>query len=142
MKQANTGDNVKVHYKGSLDDGTVFDSSLDCDPLEFTIGEGQVIPGFENAVIGMNPGETKTSRITSDKAYGPHLEEMVVVFSRDQLPTDLQPNIGQVLRFRRNDGYIIEVTVLEASDSSVTFDGNHPLAGKDLIFEIQLLEIN
>lgn len=142
MKQANTGDNVKVHYKGSLDDGTVFDSSLDCDPLEFTIGGGQVIPGFEDAVIGMNPGETKTSIITSDKAYGPHLEEMVVAFNRDQLPADLQPSIGQVLRFRRNDGYIIEVTVLEASDSSVTFDGNHPLAGKDLIFEIQLLEIN
>ena len=142
MKQANTGDNVKVHYKGSLDDGTVFDSSRDSDPLEFTIGGGQVIPGFEDAVIGMSPGETKTSRITSDKAYGPHNEEMVVVFDREQLPADLQPSIGQVLRFRRNDGYFIEVTVIEVSDSSVTFDRNHPLAGKDLIFEIQLLEIN
>ncbi len=135
------GSNVKVHYKGTFDDGTVFDSSLDCDPLEFTIGGGQVIPGFENAVIGMSIGETKTSRITSDKAYGPHLEEMVVAFDRGQLPADLQPSIGQVLQFRRNDGYIIEVKVTDLSDTSVTFDGNHPLAGKDLIFEIQLLEI-
>ena len=136
------GNNVKVHYKGTFDDGTVFDSSLDCDPLEFTIGGGQVIPSFENAVIGMSIGETKTSRITSDKAYGPHLEEMVVAFDRGQLPADLQPSIGQVLQFRRSDGYIIEVKVTDLSDTSVTFDGNHPLAGKDLIFEIQLLEIS
>jgi peptidylprolyl isomerase len=136
------GNNVKVHYKGTFDDGTVFDSSLDCDPLEFTIGGGQVIPSFENAVIGMSIGETKTSRITSDKAYGPHLEEMVVAFDRGQLPADLQPSIGQVLQFRRNDGYIIEVKVTDLSDTSVTFDGNHPLAGKDLIFEIRLLEIS
>jgi peptidylprolyl isomerase len=142
MKQAGTGDNVKVHYKGSFDDGKVFDSSLDCDPLEFIIGNSQVIPGFEEAVMGMTKGETKTARITPDKAYGPHNEEMVVVFGQDQLPADLQPSIGQVLRFRRNDGYIIEVTVIDMSDTSVTFDGNHPLAGKDLIFEIQLLEIN
>ena len=142
MNQASIGNNVKVHYKGSFDDGTVFDSSHDGDPLEFAIGGGQVIPGFEDAIIGMSLGETKTSRITSDKAYGPRLEEMVVVFGRDQLPADLQPSIGQVLRFRRNDGYFIEVSVIDISDSSVTFDGNHPLAGKDLIFEIQLIEIN
>jgi len=141
MKKASAGDNVKVHYKGSLDDGTIFDSSLDCGPLEFKIGEGQVIPGFEDAVIGMNMGETKTARITPDKAYGPRLEDMVVAFNLDQLPADLQPTIGQVLRFRRSDGHIIEVTVSDVSDSSVIFDGNHPLAGKDLIFEIQLLEI-
>lgn len=142
MKQANIGDNVKVHYKGSFDDGKVFDSSLDCDPLEFTIGGCQVLPGFEEAVVGMARGETKTARISPDKAYGLHNEEMVVVFGLDQLPADLQPSIGQVLRFRRNDGYIIEVTVVDMSDTNVTFDGNHPLAGKDLIFEIQLLEIN
>ena len=142
MQQASIGNNVKVHYKGTFDDGTVFDSSLDCDPLEFTIGGGQVIPGFENAVIGMSIGETKISRISSDKAYGPHLEEMVVAFDRGQLPADLQPSIGQVLQFRRKDGYIIEVKVTDLSDTTVTFDGNHPLAGKDLIFEIQLLEIN
>jgi peptidylprolyl isomerase len=142
MKQVSTGDNVKVHYKGTFDDGTVFDSSLDCDPLEFTIGGCQVIPGFEEAVMGMRKGETKITRIAPDKAYGPHNEEMVVVFGRDQLPADLQPSIGQVLRFRRNDGYIIEVTVVDMSDTNVTFDGNHPLAGKELIFEIQLMEIN
>jgi FKBP-type peptidyl-prolyl cis-trans isomerase 2 len=89
----------------------------------------------------MTKGETRTARITPDKAYGPHNKEMVVVFGRDQLPSDLQPSIGQVLRFRRNDGYIIGVTVVDMSDTNVTFDGNHPLAGKDLIFEIQLMEI-
>jgi peptidylprolyl isomerase len=82
MKQVSAGDNVKVHYKGTFDDGTVFDSSLDCDPLEFTIGGCQVIPGFEEAVMGMRTGETKTVRINSDMAYGPHNEEMVVVFGR------------------------------------------------------------
>jgi peptidylprolyl isomerase len=142
MKQVSAGDNVKVHYKGTFDDGTVFDSSLDCDPLEFTIGGCQVIPGFEKAVMGMRTGETKTVRINSDMAYGPHNEEMVVVFGRDQLPADLEPSIGQVLRFRRNDGHIIEVTIVDMSDTDVTFDGNYPLAGKDLIFEIQLMEIN
>jgi peptidylprolyl isomerase len=142
MKQANVGNNVKVHYKGSLDDGTVFDSSHDSDPLEFTIGGEQVIPGFEDAVIGMSIGEIKTSRITYDNAYGPHREEMVVVFNRDQLPANIQPSIGQILRFRRNDDSVVEVTVINVSDSNVTFDGNHPLAGKDLTFEIQLIEIN
>ena len=141
MKKAGSGDNVKVHYKGSFDDGSVFDSSLDCDPLEFKIGGGQVIPGFEDAVIGMQVGETKTSRITTDKAYGSHLEEMVVVFERNRLPKDFQPSVGQLLQFRRDDGQVIEVTVTGISDTSVTFDGNHPLAGKDLIFEIQLLGI-
>jgi len=82
MKKAGRGDNVKIHYKGSFDDGSVFDSSLDCDPLEFKIGGGQVTPGFEDAVIGMQVGKTKTPRITTDKAYGSHLEEMVVVFQR------------------------------------------------------------
>ncbi len=141
MKQVGTGDKVKVHYKGSFDDGSVFDSSLNCDPLEFTIGEGQVIPGFEEAVTGMSIGETKTARITPDKAYGPSHEEMIVIFERKQLPADLQPVAGQMLQFRRNDGSVIEVKVSDVSDTSVTFDGNHPLAGKDLIFEIQLLEI-
>lgn len=141
MKKAGEGDNVKVHYRGLLDDGSVFDSSTGCDPLEFKIGGGQVIPGFEEAVVGMQAGETKTSRIATDKAYGPHLEEMVVIFQRDQLPQDLEPKVGQVLRFRRDDGNAIEVTVTDVSDTSVTFDGNHPLAGKELIFEIELLEI-
>jgi peptidylprolyl isomerase len=141
MKKAGIGDNVKVHYKGSFDDGSVFDTSLDCGPLEFKIAGGQVIPGFEDAVIGMQVGETKTSRIMPDKAYGSHLEEMVVVFERDQLPKDFHPSVGQLLQFRRDDGQVIEVTVTGVSDTSVTFDGNHPLAGKDLIFEIQLLEI-
>jgi peptidylprolyl isomerase len=141
MKKAGSGDNVKVHYKGSFDDGSVFDSSQDCGPLEFKIGGGQVIPGFEATVVGMQVGETKTARITTDQAYGSRLEEMIVVFERDQLPKDFQPSVGQRLQFRRDDGQVIEVTVTGVSDTSVTFDGNHPLAGKDLIFEIELLGI-
>jgi len=141
MKKAGRGDNVKVHYKGSFDDGSVFDSSVDSGPLEFKIGGGQVIPGFEDAVMGMQVGETKTSKITPDKAYGSHLEEMVVVFERDHLPKNFQPNVGQLLQFRRDDGQVVEVAVTGVSETSVTFDGNHPLAGKDLIFEIQLVGI-
>lgn len=141
MKQASNGSNVKVHYKGSFDDGTVFDSSQGCDPLEFSIGGGQVIPAFEDAVIGMNMGETKTIRITADKAYGAHNEEMVVVFTRDKLPADIQPEVGQAFRFQQCDGYSVEVKVIDVSESTVTFDANHPLAGKDLNFEIQLIEM-
>lgn len=141
MTQAKMGSRVKVHYKGSLDDGRVFDSSLGSEPLEFIIGGGQVISGFEDAVIGMSKGEKKTTKITSDKAYGPYFQEMVVAFDRTELPKDLRPEVGQVLQFRRSDGYRIQVLVAAVSETSVTFDGNHPLAGKDLTFEIELIEI-
>jgi len=141
MKQASKGDNVKVHYKGSFDDGTLFDSSHGYEPLEFSIGEGQVIPAFEDAVIGMNLGETRSIRITADKAYGLYNEELVVVFSRDKLPADLQPEVGQAFRFQQCEGHSVEVKVTDVSESTVTFDANHPLAGKDLNFEIELIEI-
>ncbi|MBA7531725.1 FKBP-type peptidyl-prolyl cis-trans isomerase SlyD [subsurface metagenome] len=141
MAQAKHGDTVKVHYTGKLEDGTVFDTSVDCDPLQFTIGEGQIIPGFEQAVLGMNPDESKTIKIPTDEAYGTRREEMVMVVDRNQLPADLNPAVGQQLQNRQPDGQTIVVTVTEVSESSVTVDANHPLAGKDLTFDIQLVEI-
>lgn len=141
MAQAKTGDTVKVHYTGKLDDGTVFDSSVDREPLQFTIGQGQLIPDFEQAVIGMNPDESKTVQIPADKAYGPHREDMVIKVERSNLPADLDPKVDQKLQMRHPDGQATVVTVTEVNDADITLDGNHPLAGKDLTFDIQLTEI-
>ena len=141
MAQAKHGDTVKVHYTGKLEDGTVFDTSINRDPLQFTIGEGQIIPGFEQAVVGMNPGESKTTKVPADKAYGSHHKEEVLVVDRNQFPVDLKPEVGQKLQIRRTDGQTSVVTVTDVSESSVTLDANHPLAGKDLTFDIQLIEI-
>jgi peptidylprolyl isomerase len=142
MGQAKPGDTVKIHYTGKLDDGTVFDSSVDREPLEFTLNSGQVIPGFDQAVVGMSPGETKTEKIPMDQAYGPYREEMVVEVSRQQMPPELQPEVGQQLQVQQTDGQTIPVVVAEVTDSTVTLDANHPLAGEDLTFEIQLVEIS
>jgi peptidylprolyl isomerase len=141
MTQAKYGNTVKVHYTGKLDDGTIFDSSFDSDPLEFTIGEGHVIQGFEQAVVGMDLNETKTVKIPVDKAYGPHRDDLIVVVNRSQLPADSKPKIGEQLEGRQPDGSIVVATVIKVSESSVTLDANHPLAGKDLTFDIQLVEI-
>ncbi|MFH1647655.1 MAG: peptidylprolyl isomerase [Chloroflexota bacterium] len=141
MAQAKTGDTVKVHYTGKLDDETVFDTSADRDPLEFKIGEGQLIAGFEQSVVGMEPGESKTVRIPSDNAYGPHQKEMVMVVDRKDVPQDLDPEVNQRLQVRQQDGRTFLVTVTDVSETSLTLDGNHPLAGQDLNFDIQLNEI-
>lgn len=141
MAQAKFGDTVRVHYTGKLDDGTVFDSSLSGDPLEFTIGEGMIIPGFEQAVVGMSPGDSKTEHIPVDQAYGPHREEMVVIVDRAQMPQELEPEIGQQLQIQQPTGQAIPVVVTDVSTSEVTLDANHPLAGEDLTFDIQLVEI-
>jgi FKBP-type peptidyl-prolyl cis-trans isomerase 2 len=141
MAQAKNGDTVRIHYTGKLDDGTVFDTSDGRDPLEFTLGEGQVIPGFEEAVLGMNADDSKTMTIPSENAYGPHREEMVVSVDRDQFPPDITPEIGQQLQMQRPDGQKMVVSVAEVSEATVTLDANHPLAGKDLTFEINLVEI-
>jgi len=138
---AKDGDTVKVHYTGTLDDGTTFDSSLEREPLEFTLGAGQVIPGFEEAVIGMQVGQSKTVTIPSEEAYGPYTEERVMVVERDQLPEDLEPEVGQRLQTQGADGRIIVVVVTEVTETTITVDANHPLAGKDLTFEIELVEI-
>lgn len=141
MAQAQLGDTVQVHYTGKLPDGTSFDSSLQRDPLQFTLGQGEIIPGFEQAVVGMAPGESKTETVPSDQAYGPHRPEMVVAVDREQLPSDLQPTVGQQLQMRKQDGTAVPVVVSDISDSQVTLDANHPLAGQDLIFDITLVAI-
>ncbi len=141
MTQAKFGDTVKVHYTGKLDDGTVFDSSIQGEPLEFTIGSGSIIPGFEKAVVGMVPGDQKTEVIPTEQAYGPYQEEMVVMVERNQMPAEMEPQIGQQLQLQHESGQIIPVIVTDVSDASVTLDANHPLAGEDLTFEIQLVAI-
>ncbi len=141
MAKAKMGDTVSVHYTGTLDDGTIFDTSADRGPMQFTIGEEQVIPGFEQAIIGMEPGESKTVRIPAEEAYGPHLSEMVIVLDRDRLPEDLEPAVGQRFQVSQPDGQTFIVRVTEVSELNVTLDANHPLAGEDLTFDIQLTEI-
>lgn len=141
MAQAKRGNIVKVHYVGKFEDGTVFDTSREREPLPFTIGEGEVIPGFEEAVVGMNPGESKKVVIPAENAYGPRHEEMVLVVDRQNLPEGVDPQVGQQYQIPQSDGQSIVVTVTDASDSSVTLDGNHPLAGRELTFEIELLEV-
>ncbi len=141
MTQAKNGDTVKVHYTGKLDDGTVFDTSQGQDPLQFTMGEGQLIPGFEQAVEGMAPGESKTVTIPSTEAYGPHREDMVMEIDRDQFPADQEPEVGQQYRVHQADGTPFIVTVTDVTDSNITLDANHPLAGQDLTFDIQLVDI-
>jgi len=141
MQQAKNGDTVKVHYTGKLEDGTVFDTSAAREPFQFVIGDGQIIPGFDQAVNGMNVGESKTINVPSDEAYGPHLEDRVVVVNQDQIPKHLELEIGQHVQIPQTDGIKILFIVTNISETHVTLDANHPLAGKDLIFEIQLIEI-
>jgi FKBP-type peptidyl-prolyl cis-trans isomerase 2 len=141
MAQAKNGDTVKVHYTGKLEDGTVFDSSRERDPLEFTLGQGQIIPGFEEAVVGMSPGESTSAEVPADKAYGPHNKELIVEVNREQFPEHLDPQPDQQLQMRRPDGQIIVVKVTDVSETNVTLDANHPLAGEDLTFDIELVEI-
>ena len=141
MAQAKNGDTVKVHYTGKLADGTVFDSSVQGDALQFTLGDKQLIPGFEKAVLGMNVGEEKTFIIPADEAYGAHNTDLVFTVDRGSLPPQMNPAIGQRFQVRQQDGSVTAVTVAAISDANVTFDANHPLAGKDLTFEIQIVEI-
>jgi peptidylprolyl isomerase len=143
ITEARDGDTVKVHYTGTLDDGTVFDTSIGREPLLFTIGDGQMMPDFEAAVIGMSPGESKTVRIPADQAYGPYDEEMILVIGREDLEEDLEmePEVGQTLVIRQPDGPAVTVTVIDISESTVTLDFNHPLARQDVTFNIQFVEI-
>ncbi len=149
MAQAKQGDKVRVHYTGRLDDGEVFDSSECVDegcgcesgPLEFVIGEGQVIPGFESAVVGMQVGDKKDVKIQVDEAYGPQQEELVGVVEKSRLPDDFEPELGGQLEVTREDGETFTVLVTAMTETEVTLDANHPLAGRDLNFEIKLIEI-
>jgi FKBP-type peptidyl-prolyl cis-trans isomerase 2 len=142
MMQAKHSDTVKVHYTGKLEDGTIFDSSFDREPLEFTIGQEQVIPGFEQAVVGMNPGESKMIEIPAEQAYGPYRQDMVITVGRDQFPSDLEPEVGQRLQVRQADGQVSIVTVIQVDGDRVLLDANHPLAGQALTFEIELVDID
>ena len=141
MVQAKHGDTVKVHYKGKLEDGTVFDSSESREPLEFTIGEYKVIPGFEEAVVGMSPGDSKTEKVPADQAFGPYREELVSDIDRERIPRGVDPKVGTRLQVPKSDGRTTEVLVTGLTESKVTVDANHPLARDDLIFDIELLEI-
>ena len=141
MAKAKNGDTVRLHYTGKLEDGTVFDSSESRKPLEFTIGQGTVILGFEQAVVGMSPGGSKTERVRADQAFGPYREELVVDIDRDRIPEEVDPKVGKRLQVQKNDGGITEVLVTGVTESKVTLDANHPLAQNDLVFDIQLLEI-
>lgn len=140
MSQAKNGDTVRVHYKGTLQDGTVFDSSEGREPLEFALGSGQLIAGFEAAVDGMRAGETCEVEIASNDAYGPHREDMVMNVPRTQLPADLTPEVGMRLQAGEEEQQFV-VTVTGVEDDQVTLDANHPLAGHDLKFQITLVEI-
>ncbi|MBA3002385.1 MAG: peptidylprolyl isomerase [Desulfurivibrio sp.] len=142
MSQAKKGDSVKIHYTGTLEDGTVFDSSAGRDPLVFTIGGGQVIVGFDEAVQGMAIGDKKKVAIPSHKAYGEKNEELVIQVPRDQVPPDLNPEVDQKLQMGGPNGELVVVTVVEVTDEVVILDANPPLAGKDLIFDLELVEIS
>ena len=141
MAQAKSGDTVRVHYTGRLDDGTQFDSSAGADPLEFQVGGGQVIPGFDAGVTGMETGETKTITIPADQAYGPHRDEMVLQAPRDQIPPEIDPQVGLQLHLQHPSGQDVAVVVTAVTDETVTLDANHPLAGQDLTFDLELVEI-
>ena len=141
MSQAKKGDSVKIHYTGKLADGTVFDSSAGRDPLDFTLGGGQVIAGFEEAVLGMVIGDKKKVTIPAHKAYGEKNEEMVIEVPRSQVPPDLNPEVDQKLQMGGPNGELIVVTVVEVNDEVVILDANPPLAGKDLTFELELMAI-
>lgn len=142
MAKVQAGDNVSVHYHGRLTDGTTFDSSEGRDPLTFTVGQGQVIPGFDNAMIDMEIGDKKTVEIPVDQAYGPAHPENIVEFPKTEFPAEMQLEIGMQLQLQNNEGHVIPVAIKEIKEETVILDANFPLAGKDLIFDIELVSIN
>ncbi len=141
MTAAKSGDTVRIHYTGTLSDGSVFDSSEGREPLEFTLGSGQVIPGFDTGVTGMEVGETKTIEIASDDAYGPVHEDARQDVPRAQIPDEIPLEVGIQLQMQSPTGQVVPVTVVAITDEAVTLDANHPLAGKDLTFALELVSI-
>jgi FKBP-type peptidyl-prolyl cis-trans isomerase 2 len=142
MSSAKKGDFVHVHYTGKLNDGKVFDTSQERDPLTFQLGKGQVIPGFDKAIEGMAVGETKTEVIPSDQAYGPRLEQLTFTVPRENLPDGYDPQVGEVMRMETRDGRQMDVVVTHSDEGFVKMDANHPLAGQDLTFEIELVKVD
>lgn len=141
MATAESGQTVKVHYTGTLDNGDEFDTSLGGEPLEVTLGEGAVIAGFEKALLGMEPGDSKTVQIAVDDAYGDHQAERVYEVERARIPPDVELEVGRVLQANGEDGQTVTMTVAALNEAMVTLDFNHPLAGKNLTFQLELVEI-
>lgn len=141
MSNVKKGDTVKVHYTGTLQDGSVFDSSRSREPLEFQIGSGSLIPGFEKAVLGLSIGESTKVDIPSGEAYGEVRDEMIISVERDKLPADIDPQVGMQLQVQQPNGQAMPVVISEVNDTHITIDANHPLAGRDLTFEIELVEV-
>ncbi len=139
--RAKIGDTVKVHYTGTLEDGTVFDTSVEREPLAFTLGQDLVIPGFEEAIIGMKVGESETVDIPVEQAYGPYGDDLILVVERDELPENMEVEVGKQLQMSQSDGSSIVVMITEVSETTITIDANHPFAGQNLTFEIELVEI-
>ena len=141
MSQAKSGDTVKIHYAGTLDDGTQFDSSTGREPFEFALGSGQVIPGFDNAVDGMAVGESKTVTIPVEEAYGERHDQLVQQVPKTSLPEDMKPEVGMQLQSQDPDGQMMNLVVTVVEEESITVDANHPLAGHALTFDIELIEV-
>lgn len=138
---ANAADTVKIHYTGKLSDGNIFDSSADREPLEFTLGQGTVLAGLESAIIGMEKGDTKTVTLASADAYGDRKTELIFEVQRDSMPDDVELEIGQQLEIQQENGESFRVNIVQLDDSTITLDANHPLADEDLVFEIELVDI-
>jgi peptidylprolyl isomerase len=141
MQQAQQGDKVKVHYHGTLRTGETFDSSEGREPLEFTVGSGQVIKGFDEGVKGMSVGEKKTVEIPVGDAYGEKSQDLIIEFPKEQFPADMTPEVGQQLMMSNGSGQSFPVIIKEVKEDSVLLDANHPLAGQELVFDIELVEI-
>ena len=142
MAAVQSGDNVKVHYTGKFDDGEVFDTSEGSEPLAFTVGAGQVIPGFDQALLGMQVGETKNVVIPAGEAYGEREEGLIQTIRREQFRLgDAEPVVGMALEMRTPDGHGIPMVITDVTETSVTLDANHPLAGETLHFDLQLAEV-
>ncbi len=141
MSQAKDGDTVRVHYTGRLTDGSQFDSSVGAKPLEFTIGAGMIIPGLEKEIVGMAVGDSSTVTVPADEAYGPHRPEAVQEVPRQNIPPEIDLAVGGQLQATNQSGQMMTVTIVAVDDDNVTLDANHPLAGKDLVFDVELVEI-
>ncbi|MEX0945676.1 MAG: peptidylprolyl isomerase [Balneolaceae bacterium] len=142
MSKAKDGDTVKVHYTGTLNNGEIFDTSKEKEPLEFKLGEGQLIPGFEKAVIGLKVGDSTSVDIPSAEAYGETREDLIIKVPKDQLPDEIEPQIGMQLQVNQPDGQPIPVRITDINDSELKLDANHPLAGEDLKFDIELVNVS
>ncbi len=141
MSEAKNGSKVKVHYTGKLNDGSVFDSSVNREPLAFTVGAGEMIKGFDTGVLGMKAGDKKTVTLSPDEAYGQPREDMVIKVAKENIPEDIKPQVGMNLSMNTQDGRQVPVVVSDVSDAEITLDANHPLAGKELTFEIEMVEV-